>query len=513
MKKRALISVSDKAGIVDFAKTLVAFGYEIVSTGGTAKTLTEAGLEVIGIQEITGYPECLDGRVKTLHPRIHGGLLAIRDNEEHMKTLKELDINTIDIVVVNLYPFRATISKANVELAEAIENIDIGGPSMIRAAAKNSKFVTVIVDPRDYEKVLAEIKANGDTLPKTRFELAAKVFSHTASYDALIANYLWEKADLEKFPETITMTFEKAQNLRYGENPHQEAAFYKEMLPVSGTITEAKQLHGKELSFNNINDGNAALETLKEFVEPAAVAVKHANPCGVGVGENLLEAYKKAHDTDEVSIYGGIVALNREVDLKTAEEISKIFVEIIIAPAYSKEALDVLMTKKNVRIMLLPEILKVHEKAMDIKKVGGGLLLQDCDTADFMEKDIQYVTNRKPTAKELENLLFAWKVVKHVKSNGIVIAKDGVTTGVGPGQTNRIWSTEMAIERSGGKIENGVLASDAFFPFRDVVDAAAKAGITAIIQPGGSVRDQESIEACNEYNIAMIFTTVRHFKH
>ncbi len=513
MKKRALISVSDKAGIVEFSKELDILGYEIVSTGGTAKALADAGINVIGIQEITGYPECLDGRVKTLHPRIHGGLLAIRDNDEHMKTLKELDINTIDIVVVNLYPFRETITKPAVELHDAIENIDIGGPSMIRAAAKNSRFVTVIVDPRDYDRVLEEIKAVGDTKEATRFELAAKVFSHTASYDALIANYLWEKANLPKFPETVTLTFEKAQDLRYGENPHQEAAFYREMLPVRGSITEAVQLHGKELSFNNINDANAALETLKEFSEPASVAVKHANPCGVGIGEDIFEAYKRSHDADPISIFGGIVALNREVDLKTAEEINKIFLEIVIAPSYAADALEALKSKKNIRIMELKNILTVDPKGVDMKKVGGGLLIQDNDITDFADGGISYVTDRRPTEKEMKDLLFTWKVVKHIKSNGIVIGKDGCTTGVGPGQTNRIWSTQMAIERSGGSLAGGVLASDAFFPFGDVVEAAAAAGIKAIIQPGGSVRDQESIDACNKHGIAMIFTGVRHFRH
>lgn len=513
MKKRALISVSDKTGIIEFSKKLLELGYEIISTGGTAKILTDSGVSVIGIQEITGYPECLDGRVKTLHPKIHGGLLAIRDNEEHMNTLKELDINLIDIVVVNLYPFRATISKAGVELEEAIENIDIGGPSMIRAAAKNCKFVTVVVDPMDYERVLAEINENGDTLLKTRFELGAKVFSHTASYDALIANYLLEKAEMPKFPETITMTFEKVQDLRYGENPHQDAAFYREMIEVKGTITEARQLHGKALSFNNINDANSALETLKEFSEPAAVAVKHANPCGVGIGTNIYEAYKRAHDADPISIFGGIIALNREVDARTAKEIHKIFVEIVIAPSYTEEALEILSEKLNIRIMVLPDILAVNENEIDIKKVGGGLLIQDRDIKDYAPSDLKYVTDRKPTEKEIEDLLFTWKVVKHVKSNGIVIGKDGKTYGIGPGQTNRIWSTQMAIERSGGNLEDGVLASDAFFPFGDVVEAAAAAGITAIIQPGGSVRDHESIELCNKYNIAMVFTEVRHFKH
>lgn len=513
MKKRALISVSDKSGILEFCQEIHRLGYEIVSTGGTAKLLAENGLPVIGIEEVTGYPECLDGRVKTLHPKIHGGLLAIRDNQKHMETLSSLEIQTIDLVVVNLYPFRETISKPEVELEDAIENIDIGGPSMIRAAAKNYRYVTVVVDPRDYEIVLSEIAGAGDTKIDTRFKLAAKVFSHTASYDALIGNYLWKKAGLELFPETMTITYEKAQDLRYGENPHQAAAYYKEMIPVPGSISAAVQLGGKELSFNNINDANAALETLKEFSEPAAVAVKHANPCGVAIGDTLLEAYVKAYEADPLSIFGGIVALNRKVDIQTAEELNKTFLEIVIAPAYEVDALELLREKKNLRIMELPEISILNEKEMDLKKVGGGLLIQEADLRDFREYELTCVTDRKPTEEERAELLFAWKVVKHVKSNGIVIGKNFCTTGVGPGQTNRIWSTEMAIERSGGFIENGVLASDAFFPFNDVVKAASKAGIKAIIQPGGSLRDQESIDACNEVGIAMLFTKVRHFKH
>ncbi len=513
MKKRALISVSDKTGIVEFAMELDNLGYEIISTGGTQKTLAEAGVNVIGIQEITGYPECLDGRVKTLHPKIHGGLLAIRDNEDHMKTLEELDINTIDIVVVNLYPFRATISKPGVSLDEAIENIDIGGPSMIRAAAKNCKFVTVVVEPSDYIKVIEEIKAYGNTKVETRFELAAKVFSHSASYETLIANYLWEKAKLPKFPDVISVTYEKLQSLRYGENPHQAAAYYKEMIPLKGAITTAEQLHGKELSYNNINDTNAALEILKEFNEPAAVAVKHANPCAVGVGSNILEAYKRAYNADPVSIFGGILALSREVDKETAEEINKIFVEIIIAPSYTFNALEVLKQKKNIRIMKLDNILTVNCSEIEIKNVSGGLLAQELDLEDFKEADLKVVTDRKPTKQEMDDLLFTWKVVKHVKSNAIVIGKDSSTTGIGPGQTNRIWPTKMAIERSGERSKGAVLASDAFFPFDDVVIAAAEAGITAIIQPGGSMNDQKSIDACNKHGIAMVFTGFRHFKH
>lgn len=513
MIKRALISVSDKTGIVDFAKELAALGIEIISTGGTAKALEEAGIKVIGISEITGYPECLDGRVKTLHPNIHGGLLAIREKVEHMSKLKELGIETIDLVAANLYPFRKTIEKEGVELAEAIENIDIGGPSMLRAAAKNYKYVTVVVEPADYQRVLDELKDKGDTTEATRFELAAKVFSHTASYDTLIGNYLWEKAGLPRYPDTVTMTFEKVQELRYGENPHQAAAYYKEMKKVRGSMAAAIQLHGKELSFNNINDVNAALETLKEFDEPAVVAVKHANPCGVGVGSSLYEAYMKAYEGDPVSIFGGIIAMNREVDGSTASEISKIFVEIVLAPAYTEEALNILKSKKNIRIMQLEDIGLKPEADIDIKKVGGGLLIQDADWQDFDMADISYVTDKKPTEREMKDLLFAWKVVKHVKSNAIVVAKDGMTLGIGPGQTNRIWSAEMSLERAGEKAKGAVMASDAFFPFGDVAKAAAKAGISAIIQPGGSIKDQESIDECNKSGIAMIFTGMRHFKH
>lgn len=513
MIKRALISVSDKNGIVDFARELAARGVEIISTGGTAKALEEAGLKVIGISDITGYPECLDGRVKTLHPNIHGGLLAVRDNQEHMGKLKELGIETIDMVVVNLYPFRKTVEKEGVELAEAIENIDIGGPSMLRAAAKNYKYVTVVINPEDYGKVLDEISADGDTTEATRFELAAKVFAHTASYDTLIGNYLWEKAGLPQYPETITMTFEKLQDMRYGENPHQSAAYYKELRTVPGSIAAAVQLHGKELSFNNINDANAALETLKEFDEPAVVAVKHANPCGVGVGKDIYEAYVKAYDADAISIFGGIVALNREVDERTALEISKIFLEIVIAPSYTEEALKVIAAKKNIRILKLEDICRKAAAEPDLKKVGGGLLIQDSDWQDFDIADIRYVTDRKPTEEEMQDLIFTWKVVKHVKSNAIVVGKDGMTLGIGPGQTNRIWSTAMSLERSGDKAKGAVIASDAYFPFGDVVEAAAKAGITAIIQPGGSVNDQLSIDECNKNGIAMIFTGMRHFKH
>ena len=513
MKKRALISVSDKTGILEFAKRLAMKDYEIISTGGTAKALADAGIKVIGISEITGYPECLDGRVKTLHPKIHGGLLAIRDNAEHMETLKNLDINTIDMVVVNLYPFRQTIQKQGVSLEEAIENIDIGGPSMIRAAAKNYKYVTVVIDPTDYETVITEIEEKGETTDTTRFKLAAKVFSLTASYDSLIGNYLWEKAGLEQYPNTLTMTFEKQQDLRYGENPHQSAAYYRELLPAKGSMVNAVQLHGKELSYNNINDLNGALQTLQEYNEPAVVAVKHANPCGIGVSNSIYEAYDKAYKADEVSIFGGIVALNRAVDQKTAEAINKIFIEIVIAPAYDNEALEILKGKKNIRILQLAELENMGKVQLELKTVGGGLLIQEEDKKDFKSEDLRVVTDRKPTDEEMNNLLFAWKAVKHVKSNAIVIAKDNMTLGIGGGQVNRIWPTQMSLERAGEAAKGAVLASDAFFPFNDVVQEAAKAGITAIIQPGGSLRDQDSIDECNKNGIAMVFTGMRHFKH
>lgn len=513
MIKRAIISVSDKTGIVDFAKKLYEKGVEIISTGGTAKALSDAGIKVIPISDVTGFPECLDGRVKTLNSKIFAGLLAMRDRQDHMDTLKELSIDTIDMVVVNLYPFKKTIEKDGVLLEEAIENIDIGGPSMLRAAAKNYKDVAVITDPADYDMVLAEIKEYGTVKDKTKFKLAAKVFSHTAHYDALIANYLWNKADMEKYPQLLTLTFEKAQDLRYGENPHQGAAYYKDSLKTVGMLHNAEQLNGKELSYNNINDANAALELLKEFDEPACIAVKHANPCGVGVGADIFEAYMKAYEGDPVSIFGGIVAVNEEVDARTAEELSKIFLEIIIAPSYSDEALEILKQKKNLRVLKLDSIKYRPEEAYELKRVSGGLLIQDSDYKDFSIDDINYVTEKKPTEDQMKDLLFAWKVVKHVKSNAIVIAKDGKTLGIGPGQTNRIWSAQMSIDRAGEQVNGAVMASDAFFPFADVAEAAANAGISAIIQPGGSIRDNDSIEACNKAGIAMIFTGMRHFKH
>ncbi|MCC8097331.1 MAG: bifunctional phosphoribosylaminoimidazolecarboxamide formyltransferase/IMP cyclohydrolase [Eubacterium sp.] len=518
MKKRALLSVSDKTGIVEFAKALSELGLEIVSTGGTYKTLKENGVEVTGIESVTGFPECLDGRVKTLHPKIHAGILAMRDNPDHMKQVEDLGVTLIDVVAVNLYPFKQTILKEGTTLPEAIENIDIGGPSMIRAAAKNYKDVAVVTDPADYDKIIEEYKQNSGVSAETKFYLAAKVFNHTAHYDTLIANYLKDKAGLPKYPDTISLTFEKVQDMRYGENPHQSAAFYKEVGDNRGLLTGINQLHGKELSFNNINDTHGALELLKEYDEPTVVACKHSNPCGVACGKDIYEAYTKAYATDPVSIFGGIVVANREIDEKTAEEISKIFLEIVLAPSFSEKAFEILSRKKNIRLLELKDLDKKQpESAYDVKKVSGGLLIQDIDSK-LLGDELTVVTQRKPTDKEMEDLLFTWKIVKYVKSNGIAIGKDKSSVGMGPGQVNRIWAAEQAIDHgckniSPEAVKGAVLASDAFFPFSDCVEAAAKAGITAIIQPGGSIRDKESIEACDKYGIAMVFTGMRHFRH
>ena len=512
MKKRALVSVSDKAGIVEFCKRLSACGYEIISTGGTAKALTDAGLPVIGISDITGFPECLDGRVKTLHPNVHAGLLAMRSNPEHMAQLEKLNINTIDIVVVNLYPFKQTIMKEGVTFADAVENIDIGGPTMIRAAAKNYQDVAVVVDPADYEKVASELES-GEISLDTKKYLQYKVFAHTAVYDSMISNYLAQQLGI-RYPETVTFAYEKAQDMRYGENPHQGASYYSEVFPKVGSLSKAKQLWGKELSFNNINDANGALELVKEFDEPCVVASKHANPCGVGTGETIYEAYVKAYESDPVSVFGGILAINRVVDEATAKEINKIFIEIVIAEGFTKEAIDVLTTKKNIRLLELPDIRERREKsAYDMKKVYGGLLIQDYDETLFAEENVKVVTKRAPTEEEMKALLFNWKVVKYTKSNAIVVGKADRTTGIGMGQTNRIWAAQQAIEHAGKEIEGSVMASDAFFPFPDCVEECAKAGIKAIIQPGGSKNDQLSIDACDKAGIAMIFVGDRHFRH
>ncbi|MCQ5364891.1 bifunctional phosphoribosylaminoimidazolecarboxamide formyltransferase/IMP cyclohydrolase [Anoxybacillus salavatliensis] len=511
MKKRAIISVSNKKGIVTFAKQLVELGVEIISTGGTKRVLAEHGIPVVSISDVTNFPEILDGRVKTLHPNIHGGLLAVRDDETHKKQLQEHAITPIDFVVVNLYPFQETIAKPNVPLMEAIENIDIGGPTMLRAAAKNHAYVTAVVDPTDYELVIEQLKQYGEVLLETRRALAAKVFRHTAAYDAMIAQYLTNIVG-ETYPETMTMTFVKKQSLRYGENPHQTAAFYEKPLSSPFSIAAAKQLHGKELSYNNINDANAALQIVAEFAEPAAVAVKHMNPCGVGVGETIAEAFQKAYEADATSIFGGIVALNREVDEQTAAKLNDIFLEIIIAPSFTEQALDILTRKKNIRLLTV-DFQAERKQEPFIVSVRGGLLVQDEDTYTIDDATLQVVTERKPTEEEWANLTFAWRVVKHVKSNAIVLAKNGMTIGVGAGQMNRVGAAKIAIEQAGEHAKGAVLASDAFFPMSDTVEAAAQAGVTAIIQPGGSIRDEDSIQKANEYGIAMVFTGVRHFKH
>ena len=509
--KRALISVSNKEGIIPFAKQLSELGVEIISTGGTKKALQEAGIPVISISEVTGFPEILDGRVKTLHPMIHGGLLAIRENEHHRLQLEEHNITPIDLVVANLYPFQQTIARKNVTFADAIENIDIGGPTMLRAAAKNHQYVTVVVDPTDYETVLQELKENGAVSKETNLRLAAKVFRHTAAYDAVIAEYLTNIAG-EVYPESLTVTFEKRQDLRYGENPHQQAAFYKKPLGSSFSIAAANQLHGKELSYNNINDANAALQVVKEFSEPAAVAVKHMNPCGVGIGNTISEAFTRAYEADPTSIFGGIVALNREVDKETALKMHEIFLEIIIAPSFNREAVEILTQKKNIRLLTI-DFTAEKKKESFVVSVQGGLLVQDEDIYSLDDANITVPTKRQPTEREWADLKLAWKVVKHVKSNAIVLAKDQMTIGVGAGQMNRVGAAKIAIEQAGEKANGSALASDAFFPMDDTVEAAAKAGVTAIIQPGGSIRDADSIKKADEYGIAMVFTGVRHFKH
>lgn len=514
-KKKALISVSDKTGLVPFARQLSELGVEIISTGGTAALLKEAGIPVIGISEVTGFPEVMDGRVKTLHPAIHGGLLAVRDNPVHLQQMNEQEIEPIDLVIVNLYPFKETISKPSVAFSEAIENIDIGGPSMLRSAAKNHAYVTAIVDAADYEAVLTEWKANGDTTLETRQRLAAKVFRHTAAYDAMISRYLSQQVG-ETMPESYTVTYEKVMDMRYGENPHQAAAFYAEPLAGKNSIAKAEQLHGKELSYNNINDADAALAIVREFTEPAVVAIKHTNPCGVGIGSTIAEAYRKAYEADPVSIFGGIVAANRTIDGETAQMLREIFLEIVLAPDFTEEALEILKEKKNLRLLrldVMSEAGSMKESQLRIAPVVGGALVQEYDRKQIGLEDLQIVTERQPTQEELEQLLFSWKVVKHVKSNAIVLARDNMTVGVGAGQMNRVGSARIAIEQAGEQAKGAALASDAFFPMPDTVEEAAKAGITAIIQPGGSIRDQESIDACNRYGIAMVFTGVRHFKH
>jgi phosphoribosylaminoimidazolecarboxamide formyltransferase/IMP cyclohydrolase len=515
--KRALISVSDKTGIVEFSQALAKYGVELLSTGGTAKLLRDAGLKVMDVSEFTGFPEMLDGRVKTLHPKVHGGLLGIRSNPEHQAKMQEHGILPIDMVVVNLYPFEATVEKPGCTLAEAIENIDIGGPTMLRSAAKNNRDVTVLVDAADYSTTLAEMEANDGTVSEaTNFKLAVKVYQHTAAYDGAISNWLGARlgTDITQYPDTFTLQVKKAQDLRYGENPHQSAAFYVEKGIVEPCVSNAVQLQGKELSFNNIIDLDAAIETVKEFTDkPAAVIIKHTNPCGVALGDSTLSAYMKAREADPVSAFGGIVGFNKIVDAATAQELTSTFLEAVIAPGYDEEALAIFTAKKNVRVMQVPLLGDLPRKGFDLKRVVGGLLLQGRDLGMTNAADCKVVTSRPPTASELEALDFAWRVCKHVKSNAIVFTNKDQTVGIGAGQMSRVDSSKIAVQKALLPVQGTVLASDAFFPFRDGVDAAAEAGVTAIIQPGGSVRDEEVINAANEHGIAMIFTAMRHFRH
>ncbi len=513
MKKRAIISVSDKTGVVDFARELAALDYEIVSTGGTFKTIQEAGIPATYVTDVTGFPEILGGRVKTLHPFVHGGILAMR-TPEHLAQLEDLGIVPIDLVVVNLYPFRQTIAKLDVTLADAIENIDIGGPTMVRAAAKNNKYVAIVVNPERYDMIIHMLKEKGEIDEKTRLELAAEAFTHTAEYDSFISNYLKEQTGFgEKFPETMILAGEKIQDMRYGENPHQGAAFYRSLGAKGVCVATAKQLHGKELSYNNIVDLNAALELVKEFTQPAAVVIKHTNPCGTSIGADICDAYQKAYACDSVSAFGGIVGLNRTVDAATATEISKTFLEAVIAPEFAPDALEILTKKANIRLLETGEFSGNSYNGLDVKRVNGGFLLQDADNEAEDSTTWQVVTDTQPTPEQMEELGFAWRVVKHVKSNAIVVAKDKQAIGVGAGQMNRVGSANIAFAQAGEKANGAVLASDAFFPFRDTIDQAAKAGIKAIVQPGGSIRDEESIQAANQHGIAMIFTGTRHFRH
>ena len=518
--KRALISVSDKQGIVDFARILRKLKVEILSTGGTAKLLADSGIPVIEVGDYTGFPEMLDGRLKTLHPKIHGGILGRRDLEAHVKAMQEADIPPIDMVVVNLYPFAATIAKPNCTLNDAIENIDIGGPTMLRAAAKNYHHVAVVTDPADYKRVISELEMTGGILAAdTRFELARKAFSHTAEYDGTISNYLTSidsRGRREGFPQRLNLHFTVAQELRYGENPHQSAAFYTVPGEREASVATARQLQGKELSYNNIADADAALECIKQFNDgPACVIVKHANPCGVAYGANFLEAYDRAYKTDSESAFGGIIAFNGELDAATAQAISdRQFVEVIIAPKISAAAVEAAAAKKNVRLLECGAWPFEPASRIDFKRVTGGLLLQEADQSLYEE--LKVVTQRAPTEDEMADLLFAWRVAKYVKSNAIVYAKDKMTIGVGAGQMSRINSARIAAikaEHAGLAVAGSVMASDAFFPFRDGIDQAAAAGIVAVIQPGGSMRDAEVVAAANEHGMAMVFTGMRHFRH
>ena len=515
---KALISVSDKTGVVEFAKGLVALGWEILSTSGTMKLLKESGVPVTSVSDVTGFPEICDGRVKTLHPKIHGALLARRDIPEHMKELKDNDIETIDLVCVNLYPFRETIAKPNVTMEDAVEHIDIGGPSMLRSSAKNWESVTVVCNPADYETVLSEIKAGGNTTRETRLKLSAKAYTHTAEYDMAISTYMRAQAGL---PEKLFLEYDLKQELRYGENPHQEAKFFASTVKEPFSLATAEQLNGKELSYNNIQDANATLNIAREFDEPFCVGVKHMNPCGSATGKTIAEAWKKAYEADKTSIFGGIVAANREIDLETAQMLKPIFLEIVMAPSFAPDALELLCTKKNLRVLKV-DMSKDNTVRKQYVSMNGGMLVQDRDINTKPVAADQCVTELKPTVEQLADMEFAWKIVKHVKSNAIVAAKGGMTYGVGAGQMNRIGSAEIALKQAQNTLkeegkdimtEGLVLASDGFFPFNDCVALAAEYGIKAIVQPGGSIRDEDSIKLANEKGITMLFTGERHFKH
>ena len=509
--KRALVSVSDKSGLVPFVTELVKLGFEVISTGGTKTALEDAGLKVISIDEVTGFPEILEGRVKTLHPMVHGGLLAKRDDDSHIQQVKENKITYIDLVCVNLYPFAQTLANPDSTHSDKIENIDIGGPSMLRSAAKNFNDVTVVVDTSDYDLIISEFKDSGMTTLKTRQQLAGKVFNHTAAYDAMIASYFNEVNEIST-PSKLTKTYELSEELRYGENPHQAAAFYKEFGEHDYSIVSSQQLHGKALSYNNIADANAALEIVAEFKDPAAVAVKHMNPCGVGIGSDIDEAFQKAYDADPISIFGGIIALNRTVTVETAKRLNGIFLEIVLAPDFEPEALTILQGKKNIRLLKTP-MQGDKNSAQRLVSVKGGLLVQEADSKELAVDDLTVVTEIEPSSEDIEQLLFGMHVVKHVKSNAIALVKDGMTIGIGAGQMNRVGAAKIALEQAKELAKGAYLASDAFFPMPDTVEMAAKYGIKAIIQPGGSIKDEESIKACNDLGIAMVMTGFRHFKH
>ena len=509
---RAILSVSDKTGLADFAKGLQKLGFELFSTGGTKKALVDAGVKVKSVSDITGFPEILDGRVKTLHPAVHGGILAKRNLPAHLAELDKNKIGLIDLVAVNLYPFRETVAKPDVGLDEALENIDIGGPTMIRAAAKNFPHVLVVVDPADYKVVLEQL-GRGKVELEERKKLAQKAFQHVAAYDTAIAQYL--RRDAEGFASELTIALQKKYDLRYGENPHQRAAFYTEVVAGGGSIgiSSAKQLWGKELSFNNILDADAAWNAANDFEMPAVSVIKHTNPCGLASHKDLVEAYRRAYSGDTVAAFGGIVALNRPVDLATAQEVGKVFYEVIVAPGYDEKALELLKQKKDVRILEMGQQKAAAPSGMDFRRVSGGFLMQTPDFYPEEKLTLRTVTEREPTQKELQDLLFAWKAVKHVKSNAIMLVKDSTVVGMGAGQPSRVVSVEIALKKAGERARGSVLGSDAFFPFPDGVELAAKGGVTAIIQPGGSVRDEEAIQMANKYKMAMVFTGVRHFRH